>query len=63
VWEPKWIQRRKLHGAYNALSRKLRMEDTSQLRNVIRMSAEDFEELNSSIAPMVQKMDTMCVKQ
>lgn len=58
VWERKWIQRRKLHGAYNALSRKLRMEDPSQLRNFIRMSAEDFEELSSWIAPMVQKMDT-----
>jgi hypothetical protein len=58
VWERKWIQRRKLHGAYNALSRELRMEDSSQLRNFIRMSAEDFEELSSWIAPMVQKMDT-----
>lgn len=58
VWERKWIQRRKLHGAYNALSRELRMEDPSQLRNFIRMSAEDFEELSSWIAPMVQKMDT-----
>ncbi|KAF0710436.1 protein ALP1-like [Aphis craccivora] len=58
VWERKWIQRRKLHGAYNALSRELRMEDPSQLRNFIRMSAEDFEELSSWIAPMFQKMDT-----
>ena len=47
VWERKWIQRRKLHGAYNALSRELRMEDPSQLRNFIRMFAEDFEELSS----------------
>lgn len=58
MWERKWIQRRKLHGAYNALSRELRMEDPSQLRNFIRMSAEDFEELSSWIAPMFQKMDT-----
>lgn len=58
VWERKWIERRKLYGAYNALSRELRMEDPSQLRNFIRMSAEDFEELSLWIAPMVQKTDT-----
>lgn len=34
------------------------MEDPLQLRNFIRMSAEDFEELCSWIAPQVQKMDT-----
>lgn len=58
VWERKWLQRRQLYGAYDALSRELRMEDPSQLRNFIRMSAEDFEELSSWIALIVQKKDT-----
>lgn len=39
VWERKWIQRRKLHGACNALSRELRIEDSSQLKNVMEMFA------------------------
>lgn len=54
-----WIQSRKFHGAYyDALSQELRMEeDPSQLRNLIRMSAEDFEELSSWFAPIVQKMN------
>jgi hypothetical protein len=54
VWERKWIERRKLHDAYDTLSQELRMDDPSQLRNFIRMSAEDFEELSSWIAPVVQ---------
>lgn len=58
AWERKWIQRRQLHGAYDTLSRELRMEDPCQLRNFIRMSAEDFEELSLWIAPIVQKKDT-----
>lgn len=58
VWKRKWIQKRKLHGAYIELSRELKMEDPSQLRNFIRMSAEDFEEPSLWIAPIAQKMDS-----
>jgi len=54
VWERKWIQRRKTLGACAGLERELRLEDPSQFRNFIRMSAEDFvEELCSLNADFV----------
>ncbi|KAG8212646.1 hypothetical protein J437_LFUL018777 [Ladona fulva] len=51
-WVREWILRRDTHEAHNNLLKELKIEDSQQFRNFIRMSATGFEGL---LAKWVQK--------
>jgi hypothetical protein len=57
-WVKEWILRRDQYGAYTNLLNELRMEDPGQLKNFIRMSAIDLEELLINVGPKITRQDT-----
>jgi hypothetical protein len=58
IWVKPWISRRHSHGAYSCLFRELWVENFIQLRNLLRMSSSDIEEIVAWIGPAVSKEDT-----
>jgi hypothetical protein len=57
-WIHSWIQRRQIHGAYNALMQELSTEDPKGFQNVLRMGKTDFQELLTKVTPDIQRQDT-----
>ncbi|KAG8236191.1 hypothetical protein J437_LFUL016287 [Ladona fulva] len=57
-WVREWILRRDTHGAHNNLLKELKIEDSQQFRNFIRMSATDFEGLLAKVGTKIQKRDS-----
>lgn len=58
IWTREWILRRGELGVHNALLAELRLEDTQQLDNFLRMTADDFEYLLELVGPRIAKNDT-----
>jgi hypothetical protein len=57
-WVKQWLSRRRNYGACASFVNELPVEDPMQLRNVLRVSAVEIEELVGWIGPAVQKQDT-----
>ena len=45
-------------GAYNNLMREISVEDPQQFRIVLRMSADNLEEILRPVCPLISKKDT-----
>jgi hypothetical protein len=58
LWVKGCISRRQNYGACASLVNELQVEDPMQLRNFLRLSAVEIEELVGWIGPTVQKQDT-----
>lgn len=59
MWVRDWIDRRREYGAYTNLLNELKIEDSLQFRNFIRMSAVELEDLLCLVGPKIQKQDTV----
>ena len=59
MWVRDWIDRRREYGAYTNLLNELKIEDSQQFRNFIRMSAVELEDLLCLVGPKIQKQDTV----
>jgi hypothetical protein len=57
-WVRKWVDRRSNLGAASNLVNELRLEDAKQFKNVIQMSAVEFEILLDLIKHLIVKQDT-----
>nr|XP_022905462.1 uncharacterized protein LOC111417424 isoform X1 [Onthophagus taurus] len=59
IWVREWIERRNELGAFKSLVNELRIEDSQQFRNFIRMSSTELEDLLFIVGPKIQKQDTV----
>ena len=57
-WVREWILKREEYGAYHALMNELKISDPSQLRNFLRMSAIDFDNLTNRLGHKLFRRDT-----
>ena len=62
TWVKEWVKNRDLHDAYHALLTELHLGDRMQLKNFLRMTAEDFECLIQMIGPKISRQDTFMRK-
>lgn len=58
-WVRPWIQRREELGASSRLLQELKEEDPETYRNVLRMTAPQFQELLELVEPLIKKQDTV----
>lgn len=58
-WVRPWIQRREELGALSRLLQELKEEDPETYRNVLRMTAPQFQELLELVEPLIKKQDTV----
>lgn len=54
-----WIQRREELGASSRLLKELKEEDPETYRNVLRMTAPQFQELLELVEPLIKKQNTV----
>lgn len=59
LWTRKWISDRPITGASALLLKQLRLEDPSEYRLALRVTAENFDELLSLIQSSIQRQDTL----
>lgn len=59
IWVRNWIGERNEKGGSTMLLRQLKLEDPSEYRLALRMTAENFEELLSLISNNIQRSDTL----
>lgn len=59
VWIRKWLSDRPVTGASALLLKQLRLEDPSEYRLALRVTAENFDELLSLIQSSIQRQDTL----
>ena len=57
-WVRKWIQRRQEMGACSTLVNELKLEDSQQFINFVRMSASQVEQIINLIGDKISKKDT-----
>ncbi len=57
-WVREWILKREEYGAYHALMNELKISDPCQLRNFLRMSAIDFDNLTNRLGHKLFRRDT-----
>ena len=57
-WVREWILKREEYGAYHALKNELKISDPCQLRNFLRMSAIDFDNLTNRLGHKLFRRDT-----
>ncbi|KAG8240215.1 hypothetical protein J437_LFUL004675, partial [Ladona fulva] len=57
-WVKPWILRRSELGACSTLAKELRIEDTLQFRNFVRMSAQQLQFMVELLGPIIGKKDT-----
>ena len=57
-WVREWILKREEYGAYHALMNELKITDPSQMRNFLRMSATNFDNLTNRLGHKLFKSDT-----
>lgn len=60
-WTKKWLQRRD-EFSHMTLLKELKENNPDDFRNYLRMSDEVFQEIHATIAPFIQKQDTMLRK-
>ena len=54
-----WIARRNQYGAYHALVQELSSEDSSGLKNFLRMDMVTFNELLEMVTRIIKRRDTL----
>lgn len=59
LWVRKWISERSVTGGSALLLKQLRLEDPSEYRLALRLTAENFDELLSLIEHPIQRQDTI----
>ncbi|CAH0725632.1 unnamed protein product, partial [Brenthis ino] len=59
LWIRKWLSDRPITGASALLLKQLRLEEPSEYRLALRVTAENFDELLSLIQSSIQRQDTL----
>lgn len=58
IWVREWITRRTMQGASNNLLRELKLEDSRDYKNFLRLNEQQFEYLLEKVTPKISKQDT-----
>ena len=62
TWVRPWLGRRKVHGAYHALTQELAEEDPQSFLNFARMDKNDFDDLLKMVSPLIKRRNT-CMRE
>lgn len=57
-WVKPWLQRRPIHGQFEALMSELRLEDPAVFTNFTRVQPDLFQEILANIQPLIEKQFT-----
>ena len=59
LWVRKWISERSISGGSALLLKQIKLEDPSEYRLALRLTADNFDELLSLIESSIQRQDTI----